>query len=265
MIENPFDFTGKTVFVAGGSSGINLAIAERFAAAGAQVAICSRNAEKVAAAVTRLSAHGGKVAGFTADVRQYAEVEAALKQAVETFGPIDVLISGAAGNFVAPATGISSNGFKVVVDIDLVGTFHVARAAYDHLRKPGASIINISAVQGSRPMAMQAHVCAAKAGIDQLTRVLALEWGPQGVRVNAISPGPIEGTEGMKRLAPGEGDAERIASNVPLQRFGAGHEVGDACLFLSSTAAQYITGVVLPVDGGIQVSPMSPLSGAGGM
>src|SRR6185295_16943320 len=109
---------------------------------------------------------------------------------------------GAAGNFVAPALGMSANGFKTVVDIDLMGTFHVFRASFAFLRRPGASLIAITAPQAVRPSMFQAHVCSAKAGINMLTKCLAMEWGPAGVRVNAISPGPIADTEGMRRLAP---------------------------------------------------------------
>ena len=113
-----------------------------------------------------------------------------------------MLVSGAAGNFVAAVNAQSSNGFRAVVDIDLIGTFNVMRAAYPHLTKPGAAVINISAPQSFIPMRYQASACAAKAGVDQLTRVLALEWGGDGIRVNSISPGPIAGTEGMRKLAP---------------------------------------------------------------
>src|SRR3546814_5331450 len=108
---------------------------------------------------------------------------------LDTYGKIDIVISGAAGNFVAPALGISSNGFKTVVDIDLVGTFHVLRASFQYLNRPGASLISITAPQGVNPSMFQAHVCSAKAGINMLTKCLALEWGPAGVRVKAISPG----------------------------------------------------------------------------
>ena len=192
---------GKTCFVAGASSGINLGIAKRFAAAGANVVIISRSEEKIAAAAKEVSSFGKPCIGIAADVRDYAAVEAALRRTHSEFGEIDIVLSGAAGNFVAPALGMSANGFKTVVDIDLIGTFNVLRASFEFLRRPGASLISITAGQGERASLFQSHVCAAKAGINMLTKCLALEWGPGGVRVNAISPGPIADTEGMARLA----------------------------------------------------------------
>jgi NAD(P)-dependent dehydrogenase (short-subunit alcohol dehydrogenase family) len=253
---NPFDFTDKHVFVAGGTAGINLGIAEGFARAGARVAVCSRSQEKVDAAVRRLGGETpARALGFACDVRDFARVSEVLTQASSAFGPIDVLVSGAAGNFPVPAVGLSSNGFKAVVDIDLVGTFHVMRAAYGHLRKPGASVINISAQQAFQPVALQVHVCAAKAGVDQVTRVLALEWGKEGVRVNSISPGPVAGTGGMERLAPKAGFPEGMLGEViPLGRIGVKDDIAQCALFLSSPWASYITGVVLPVDGGMSLN-----------
>jgi NAD(P)-dependent dehydrogenase (short-subunit alcohol dehydrogenase family) len=240
---------GKTAFVTGGSSGINLGIAAALAKAGAKVAVNGRNPEKLAAAVSALRAHG-EAMGVAADVRDYDAIEKAIAEVVSSFGPLDVLVCGAAGNFPAPALGMSSRGFKAVVDIDLLGSFNAARAAFEHLRKPGAVVLSISAPQSFQPMPMQSHVCAAKAGVDMLTRCLALEWGGAGVRVNAISPGPILGTEGMERLAPGDGARDRIAQAMPLQRLGTVEDVGDAALFLCSDAARFITGTVLACDGG---------------
>lgn len=250
MTPQPFDYSGQTVFVAGGTSGINLGIAQAFARAGAKLAVLSRKQDKVDHAVSELKKLTSTVIGFSADVRQYDAIEAAFKSTHEQLGEINVLISGAAGNFPAPALGISANGFKSVVDIDLLGTFHVMRAAYPHLKKPGASVINISAPQSEQPMMFQVHVCAAKAGVDMVTRVLAMEWGPAGVRINSICPGPIEGTEGMKRLAPDETSRKMMTSTVPLGRYGTPDDIAQAALFLSSPLASYITGVFLPVDGG---------------
>jgi len=243
-------FAGRRVFVFGGTSGINLAIAAAFAAAGANVGVASRKPDKVAAAVAKLSSPGNDALGYVADVRDPQAVSTALSEFAARHGAIDVLVSGAAGNFPAAAANLSPNGFKTVVDIDLLGTFNVARGAYPFLCKPGASIINISAPQSVIPMAKQAHVCAAKAGIDMLTRVLAIEWGPEGIRVNAVIPGPIGDTEGMARLTPDEASRNAVIATVPLRRFGDTGDIADVCLFLASRAARYVSGVVLPVDGG---------------
>ena len=250
MAQVAVDFSGTTVFVAGGTSGINLGIAEGFAAAGARVAVMSRSPQKVDAAVTRLQALGAQATGKAADVRDPEATSTALRHAYEAFGDIDVLVSGAAGNFLAAALDMSPNAFRSVVDIDLLGSYHVLRAAYPLLRRPGGVVINVSAPQASLPMALQAHVCAAKAGVDMLTRVLAIEWGGDGIRVNSVVPGPIEGTEGMARLAPTQQARETVTATVPAARWGTPRDVADVCLFLASPLAAYVTGVVLPADGG---------------
>jgi NAD(P)-dependent dehydrogenase (short-subunit alcohol dehydrogenase family) len=235
----------------GGTSGINLGIAEGFARHGANVAVASRSQDKVDAAVKQLSAlGGGKVVGYAADVRDVETVKQALANAQGQLGSFHVLISGAAGNFPAPALGMSPNGFKAVVDIDLLGTFHVLQSAYPYLTKPGARIINISAPQALLPMEMQVHVCAAKAGVDMVTRVLAMEWGPEGIRVNSLIPGPIAGTEGMARLAPTPTIQSEVTESVPLRRDGKPEDLANAALFLASPLADYINGAVIPVDGG---------------
>jgi NAD(P)-dependent dehydrogenase (short-subunit alcohol dehydrogenase family) len=241
---------GKTAFIAGGSSGINLGIAHGLAAAGARVAIISRKPEKVEAAVSELKAAGHAAMGSAADVRDYAAVEGALKAVHAAWGEIDIVISGAAGNFVAPAIGMSANAFRTVVDIDLIGTFHVLRAAFEFLRKPGASIISITAGQAVNPTAFQSHVCAAKAGINMLTRCLALEWGGAGVRVNAIAPGPIKDTEGMARLTPTPEAEAALKRLIPLGDYGEKGDIADLAIFLSSDSAKYITGAILDCDGG---------------
>jgi NAD(P)-dependent dehydrogenase (short-subunit alcohol dehydrogenase family) len=188
--------------------------------------------------------------GFAADVRDPDAINNAVTQLAERWGKLDVVVSGAAGNFPAFATGMSSNGFRSVVEIDLLGTFHVMQAVYPHLQKPGASIINISAPQAFIAMAAQSHVCAAKAGVDMITRTLCLEWGGEGVRINSVVPGPIDNTEGMKRLAPTEGIRAMVKKSVPLQRMGSTDDIANTCLFLASDYAAYITGAIIPVDGG---------------
>jgi NAD(P)-dependent dehydrogenase (short-subunit alcohol dehydrogenase family) len=244
-----FDYAGRNVFVVGGTSGINLGIAKAFAAAGARVGVGSRSQEKVDSAVAELS-RAEPALGYAFDVRDHAAVAAALAAFGEATGAIDVLVSGAAGNFPALAKDISPNGFKSVVDIDLLGTYHVMKAAYAHMRRPGGSIINISAPQAQVAMSHQVHVCAAKAGVDMVTRCLAIEWGPEGLRVNAVVPGPIEGTEGMARLTPTPEARDRAAASVPLRRLGEPGDVAAVCLFLGSDAARYVSGVILPADGG---------------
>lgn len=243
---------GRTAFITGGSSGINLHIARRYAAAGAKVAIIGRDAAKAEDQATSIRAAGGQALGLSADVRDYAAVEAALRRTHDTWGEIDIVIAGAAGNFVAPALGMSSNGFRTVVDIDLNGTFNTARAAHAFLRKPGSCFIAISAGHATMPVAGQAQVCAAKAGIEMLVRCLCIEWGGDGVRCLAIAPGPVDGTEGMRRLAPeGARSLERMLATVPSGRQASLDELADLALFLVSGAATYINGAVIPIDGGL--------------
>lgn len=251
---------GKVAVVTGGGSGINLALAQRFARHGASVALIGRTKEKLDAAANGIESAGGVAAGFAADVRDYDALASAISAASGKFGQIDIVVCGAAGNFPAPALGISANGFKAVVDIDLLGTFNTCRAAFEHLRRPGASIINISATQAFIPMAMQSHVCAAKAGVDMITKTLALEWGPLGVRVNSIAPGAVDDTEGMARLAPTPKAREFVTKMIPLGRFGAKDDIADLALFLCSDSAAFITGTVMVCDGGQALaSPFSAM------
>ncbi len=241
---------GKVAFVTGGGSGIGQRIAERFAEHRAKVALAGRNEEKLVAAAAAIRDRGGTARTSALDVRDYDKLAEAFKVTHEELGPIDIIVCAAAGNFLAPVTGMSANGFKAVIDIDLAGTFNTFRAAYEHLRKPGASILSISANHATQPMARQAHVCAAKAGVELLTRTLAIEWGPEGVRANCITPGPTADTEGMRRLAPTEESRARVVAKVPLRRYGTKDELADLALFLSSEAASYITGAVYVCDGG---------------
>lgn len=246
-------YRGKTVFVTGGGSGINLGVARNFAALGAHLAICGRTQEKLDHAAEELRSlnrpAGGKVLPVAADVRDYAALESAFRRTRDTLGPIDVLVCGAAGNFLCPAETLSPNGFRTVIDIDLQGSFHASRAAFEQLKQTRGSIIYISAGQAFVPQAYQVHVGSAKAGIDIMMKNLALEWGKHGVRANSIVPGPIEGTEGMKRLSRPELDLKSKAI-IPLRRYGTVDDIGQAAVFLASPLAAYITGAVLCVDGG---------------
>jgi NAD(P)-dependent dehydrogenase (short-subunit alcohol dehydrogenase family) len=251
-VFQPGLFQGKHVFVTGGSSGINLRIAERFAETGAKLSLNARNPEKLEAARQGL-ARLTEVRAWAADVRDFPLLSESMERAARELGPIDVLVCGAAGNFPAPAAAMSPNGFRSVLEIDVLGTFNACRAAFEHLTKPGGVILNISAPQASVPYPMQSHVCAAKAGVDMVTRTLALEWGGLGLRVNSISPGPIEETEGMARLAPDEAAKQKVKQLVPLARFGRKDDVANLALFLASDAASYCTGGVYSVDGGMQL------------
>jgi NAD(P)-dependent dehydrogenase (short-subunit alcohol dehydrogenase family) len=243
---------GKVAFITGGGSGINLRIAERFAEQGARVALMGRKQEKLDRAVEGIRAAAGsaEALGLAGDVRFWEDCAKALREAHEKHGPIDILVCGAAGNFPATVLGMSANGFKAVVDIDLLGTFNTCRAAFEHLHRPGASVIAISATHAFVPIPGQAHVCAAKAGVDILCKTMAIEWAPAGVRVNVIAPGPVEDTEGMRRLAPTDEARRQALETVPLGRFATKDDIANLALFLCTDAASYITGAVCVCDGG---------------
>ncbi|MFO6447327.1 SDR family oxidoreductase [Erythrobacter sp. NE805] len=242
-------FKGRVVAVTGGGSGINLGIADTLASLGADVAICGRTASRLEAAAEKLRAHGGRVLPVVADVRDFGAQTAFLAEVEATFGPVSTLVCGAAGNFLAPAEKLSSNGFRTVIEIDLIGSFNSTRAAFDQLRQTRGNIVYVSAGQGFMPYAFQAHAGAAKAGIEQMMRNLALEWGPYGIRVNSVAPGPIADTEGLLRLA-NPAELERFVRAIPLQRLGEVGEIGQAVAFLASPLSAYITGTQIVCDGG---------------
>jgi len=247
---------GKVAVVAGASSGINLAIARRLASVGAHLAILSRSEERIAAAAG-LEADGYMVLARAADVRDYDAVEGVFRAAKERFGPVDIVVSGAAGNFHAPAAGLSANGFKTVIDIDLIGNFNVLRASFDHLRKPGASLLSITAPGGAAPGLFQVHANSAKAGINMTVQCLAMEWGPAGVRVNALSPGPIAGTPGMAKLAAAPERERMLKARLPLRDYGSLNDITGAALFLASDLSRYVTGTILDCDGGMRLGDAS--------
>ncbi len=243
--------TGHVALVTGGGTGICRGIAAAYARLGADVCIVSRKQDVLDATAKELSAATGRtILGVAADVRNPDAIAAAVKATVDRFGKLDTLVNGAAGNFLAPAAALSPNGFRTVIDIDLNGTFNASRAAFELLQKAGdALILNISATLHYHGTPRQIHASAAKAGVDAVTKNLAVEWGRFGIRVCGIAPGPIADTEGMKRLAPGEvGDKARAA--IPVGRFGSIEEIAAAAVFLRSPAAAYISGHVLVVDGG---------------
>ena len=252
--------SGKAALVTGGGSGIGAGIARALARQGAQVALVGRTAAKLEAVAGEIRAAGGAALAAAADVRDYGAVEAAVARAAAAFGGLDVLVNSAAGNFLAPAATLSANGFRAVVDIDLCGTFNACRAAYARLAERRGCVVSITATQAFVPMPLQAHAGAAKAGIEKLTRDLALEWGPCGVRVNAVAPGPIAGTEGMARLAPGGEDS--VKRWVPLGRMGTIDEVAEVVVFLCSEGGRWITGASVLVDGGASLMGAGRLMGA---
>jgi len=247
---------GKVVFVAGGTSGINLATAQRMHDLGASVFVMSRSEERVTAAVAGF-ADPLRAAGLAGDVRAFEQVEAAVTACRARYGLIDVVVSGAAGNFLARAADLSPRGFRTVIEIDLLGGFHVFKAAYPALRRPGASLINVSALQAFVAMPSQAHACAAKAGLDALVRALALEWGPEGIRVNSIAPGPVNDTEGMQRLAPNDEARTDLTRAIPLGRWADKRDIADLAVFLASEMGANISGAVLVSDGGYLAGRMS--------
>jgi len=246
---------GHSVVVTGGGSGICRGIARAFALLGADVCITSRKQAQLDEAAAAMREESGReVLALAADVRDPDAIAKVVAAAADKFGGVDTFVNGAAGNFLAPAAALSPNGFRTVIEIDLLGSFHGAKAAFEPLRTSGRGVlINVSATLHYHGTPLQVHASAAKAGVDAMTKNLAVEWGSSGIRVVAIAPGPIAETEGMKRLAPGDA-ADRAKKAIPLQRFGTIDEIAAAAIYLRSPAAEYITGTVLVVDGGHCVS-----------
>jgi 2,4-dienoyl-CoA reductase [(3E)-enoyl-CoA-producing], peroxisomal len=240
----------RVALVTGGGTGICRGIALAFAAHGCDVAITSRKLEHLEPTADELRARGVRAIAKAADVRDPAAVNEAVSAIAAELGRIDILINGAAGNFICLAENLSPNGFGTVVDIDLKGTFNMSRAALPHLKAQGGSVVNISATLPYLGTMGQAHASAAKAGVDSLTRTLAVEWGPYGIRVNGIAPGPIEGTEGVRRLT-NERSRESAQRLNPLGRMGTVDDIANAALYLCSDAASFVNGVTLVVDGGL--------------
>jgi 2,4-dienoyl-CoA reductase [(3E)-enoyl-CoA-producing], peroxisomal len=259
----------RVAFVTGGGTGITGGVARALAEAGAHVALVSRSLEHLEPAANAINdarvqgtspavregsstisdISGGEAFAVAADVRNPEELEKAIAATVERFGKVDIVVNGAAGNFLCAAEELSPNGFGTVVDIDLKGSFNVCRAAFAQLKQHRGQILNISATLHYLGTPMQLHVSAAKAGVDALTKNLAVEWGRYGIRVNAIAPGPIGDTEGMKRLVP-EPIKEKLKQKIPLGRFGLIEDIENAAVFLCSDAASYINGAIIVVDGG---------------
>jgi peroxisomal 2,4-dienoyl-CoA reductase len=253
MTESAFKsdvLRGKTALVTGGGSGICFGITKKLLAHGARAVIVGRKADRLATAAAELErATGQTCLASSADVRDPAAIGAAVDHAVRELGGLDILVNGAAGNFLAPAAQLSPNGFRTVMDIDACGTFNASRAAFDKaMRDRGGVILNISATLHYAATPMQIHASAAKAAVDAITRTLAAEWASLGIRVNGIAPGPIDDTEGMSRLAPGE-LRDKLTSKIPIRRFGTIDEIANVALFLCSDAASLIHGATIVADG----------------
>src|SRR4029077_19836661 len=221
----------RVALITGGGTGICRGIALAFAKHGCDVAITSRKLEHLEPTRAELRALGVRAVARAADVRDPVAVNDAVTAVVSEFGRLDILINGAAGNFICLAENLSPNGFGTVVDIDLKGTFNMSRAALPHLKAQGGSVVTISATLPYLGTIGQAHAAAAKAGADSLTRTLAVEWGPYGLRLHRIAPGPIEGTEGVRRLTS-ETSREGARRQCPLGRLGTVDDIANASLYL---------------------------------
>ncbi|XP_007093718.1 peroxisomal 2,4-dienoyl-CoA reductase [(3E)-enoyl-CoA-producing] isoform X2 [Panthera tigris] len=242
----------KVAFITGGGSGIGFRIAEIFMRHGCHTVIASRSLPRVSVAARKLAAATGQQClPLSLDVRAPPAITAAVDQALKEFGKIDILINCAAGNFLCPASTLSFNAFKTVMDIDTLGTFNTSRVLYEKFfRDHGGVIVNITATLGSRGQVLQVHAGSAKAAVDAMTRHLAVEWGPQNIRVNSLAPGLISGTEGFWRLGGPQASVSTKVLAIPLQRLGNKTDVAHSALFLASPLASHVTGAVLVVDGG---------------
>lgn len=261
---------GKVAIITGGSRGGMLKeIAKQYLVHKAKaVVLMSRNAEKNAAVAKELSEFG-VCHSEAGDVRKPEDCKRVIQKTLELFGRIDILVNGAAGNFLASASQLSTNGFRTVLEIDTLGTFNMAQAVFNgFMRDNGGVIINISASLHWSGSALQVHSGSAKAGVDTITKTLAVEWGPNKVRVVGIVPGAIEGTEGFERLGDLANMNNKEKSNqafqkgetskafkeslvvAPINRLGQTSDIANAALYLSSPMASYISGTNLVVDGG---------------
>ncbi|OBZ78773.1 Peroxisomal 2,4-dienoyl-CoA reductase SPS19 [Grifola frondosa] len=246
-------FDGKVLFCTGGGSGICKAMTEAVMRHGAHAAIVGRKLDRLTTAAQELSTATGKLClAVQADIRRPAEIQAAVAKTIEKFGRIDLVICGAAGNFLAPISKLSENGFRTVIEIDTIGTYNTIKATLPYVRASKGSYIHVSATLHYRGTPYQVHVSAAKAAVDATSAVLAVEEGPHGVRSNVIAPGPIAGTEGMDRLGVREGNGapSSLLSTMPAGREGDVKDIANAAVFLFSDAASFITGQVIVVDGG---------------
>lgn len=254
----PDMLAGRVALITGGGTGIGRGIAECLARAGADVAIASRKPEHLEQAAAELRAHGTRVEALETNVRDPEAARRMIEQVVARLGRLDILVNNAAGNFYAPSAQLSPNGWKAVLETDLFGTFYCSQAAYPALRESGnGRIISTSMTLHYRGWPMMAHATAAKAGIDALTRTLAVEWAADRITVNAVAPGPIP-TEGVQRaFAAGDSDAPDlfrmdayVQRAIPLGRWGTPQDIGNMVAFLAGPGGDWITGSIFVVDGG---------------
>ncbi|KAF2224273.1 hypothetical protein BDZ85DRAFT_99549 [Elsinoe ampelina] len=258
-------FNDRVVFCTGGAGTICSAQVRALVHLGANACIIGRNEEKTKrmAADIATARSGAKVLGIgNIDVRSLDSLTSAVASCISELGQIDYVIAGAAGNFLSPISTLSSNAFRTVLEIDLLGSYNTLKATLPHLLtsaarsspspspRTGGRIIFISATFHFTGMPFQSHVASAKAGVDALSASVALEYGPRGVTSNVISPGGIEGTEGMERLSSkADREAGSVARPIPLGRLGRVKEIADATVFLLADTGDYVSGHVLVVDG----------------
>jgi 2-deoxy-D-gluconate 3-dehydrogenase len=251
-----FDLTGKRALVTGASRGIGRGIALAYAAAGADVAILARNADLLAEVAGEIEALGRRSAVVTADILDADSTRAAVTQAIETLGGLDILVNNAGGNsFSIPVAQMRMSGWEKTMRLNLDSTVHITQEALPAISADGGgSIINVSSVAGLRGAPTMAHYAASKAAVISLTQSLAIETAWIGVRVNALVPGWIE--TDLTDFLRASDDAERgTLSRVPMQRWGRVEEIAEPAVFLASSAASFMTGQVLVVDGGLSAMP----------
>lgn len=244
----------QVAFITGGGSGIGFRIAEILMRHGCDTAIASRRLNKVEESAEKLqAATGQKCLPLSVDVRDPKQIDKTVERIIEHYGKLNILVNSAAGNFLCDAENLSFNAFKTVIEIDTIGTFNASKVVFDkYFKKHGGNIINISATLHYKGDGLQTHAGSAKAAIDAMTKHLAVEWGPNGVRVNCVAPGPIDGTEGFNKLGGKSAKqiVEQFTQGIPVQRLGQKCEIADNVVYLASNAAAYVTGTVLVVDGG---------------